>query len=56
MKIIVTITPTNLVTNLLLFHFCTFVETKNKNQTFGKLVFIASHGLLQMYAEFNRLL
>ena len=38
MKIIVTIFPINIVTNLLLSLFCLFVETKNKNQIFIKLV------------------
>ena len=38
MKIIVTITPANLVTNSLLSLFCFFVEIKNKNQIFIKLV------------------
>ena len=66
MKKIVTIIPTNLVTNSLLFLLCTFVETKNKNLIFNKLViweheiflflFIASRILFQKYAEFNRLL
>ena len=62
MKIIVTIIPTNLVTNSLLFLFCPFIETKNKNQVFSKLVvwqqgivcflFISSRALLQRYAKF----
>ena len=38
MKIIVTITPANLVTNLLLFLFCPLAKTKNKNQVFTTLV------------------
>ena len=38
MKTIVTIIPTNLVTNSLSFLFCSFVETKNKNHIFSKLV------------------
>ena len=38
MKILVTIIPTNLVTNSLLSFFCNFIETKNKNQIFSKLV------------------
>ena len=38
MKIIVTIIPTNLDTNSILFLFFLFVETKNKNQSFSKLV------------------
>ena len=35
---IVAIVPANLVTNSLLFLFCPFVETKNKNQQVGDLV------------------
>ena len=38
MKIIVTSTPTGLVTNSLLSSFCSFLQTKNKNQVFSKLV------------------
>ena len=38
MKIIVTIVPTNLVKNSLLFFFCPLVETKKKNETSSKLV------------------
>ena len=38
MKILVTIIPANLVTNLSLSLFCLFLETKNKNQTFTKLM------------------
>ena len=38
MKIIVTIIPTNLVANSLLSLFGAFIETKNKNQVFSKLV------------------
>ena len=39
MKKIVIIIPTALVTDsLLLFIFCTFIETKNKNQISSKLV------------------
>ena len=66
MKIIVTIVSTFLVTNSLLSFFCPFVEAKNKNQIFSKLMIwlreiliflvIASRALLQSYAEFNRLL
>ena len=37
MKIIVTIIPTNLITNLLLLLFCPFLQTKNKNQIFSSL-------------------
>ena len=37
-KITVTIISTNLVTNSLLSLVGPFVETKNKNQIFGKLV------------------
>ena len=66
MKIDVTITPTDLVTNLFLSSSCSFLQTKNMNQVFSKLVvgsenyfyflFIASSALLQSHAEFNRLL
>ena len=38
MKTMVTMIPTNLVTNLILFLFCPFVESKNKNQISSKLV------------------
>ena len=38
MKIISTIIPTDLVTNSLLSIFCSFLETKNKNQVFNRLV------------------
>ena len=38
MKIIVTIISTNLVANLLFSFFCSRLQTKNKNQVFGKLV------------------
>ena len=38
MKMIVTIIPTNLVTNSLLSLFCPFIETKIKNQVLSKLV------------------
>ena len=38
MKMIVTIIPTNLVTNSLLSLFCPFTGPKNKNQIFSKLV------------------
>ena len=38
MKIIVTIIPTSLVTNFLLFSFSPFLQTKNKNLVFSKLV------------------
>ena len=34
---IVTIIPTNLITNSLLSLFCTFIETKNKNQNFQQV-------------------
>ena len=56
MKIIVTIIPTDLVTNSLLSTFCPFLQTKNKNQVGGGsatwwsgnekyfcVLFIASH-------------
>ena len=38
MEIIVTVIPANSATNLLLSPFCPFVETKNKNENFSKLV------------------
>ena len=38
MKIIVTIIPTDLVTNSILSSFCFFLQTKNKNQVFSNLV------------------
>ena len=38
MKKIVTIIPTNLAAKLLLSLFCPFIETKNKNKIFSKLV------------------
>ena len=38
MKIIVTIIPTDLVTNMLLSSLCPFLQTKNKNLVFSKLV------------------
>ena len=37
-KIIVTTILTNLVTNSHFFLFCSFIETKNKNQVFSKLL------------------
>ena len=37
MKTIVTLIPTDLVTNLLLCSFCPFLQTKNKNQQVGSL-------------------
>ena len=33
-----TLIPTDLVTNLQLSCFCPFLQTKNKNQAFSKLV------------------
>ena len=36
--LILTMFPTSLVTNSLSSLFCTFIETKNKNQIFSKLV------------------
>ena len=57
MTIIVTIIPTELVTNLLLSAFCSFLQTKSKNQVFSKSVFkVFSCALRQSYAEFNGLL
>ena len=38
MKMIVTIIPTDLVTNSLSSLFCPFIETTNKNHIFRKLV------------------
>ena len=38
MKIIVTIIPTDLVTNLFLSTFCAFLQTKNKTLVFSRLV------------------
>ena len=38
MRIIVAIIPTELVTNSLLYFFCPFLKTKNKNPVFSKLV------------------
>ena len=38
MKIIATIIPTNLVTNLLLSSLSIFLQAKNKNLVFSKLV------------------
>ena len=61
-----TIIPTDLVTNWLLFSFCPFLQTKNKNQVliswwscnekYFCSLFIASLALLQSHVEFNRLL
>ena len=42
MKTIVTIIPTSLVINLLLSLFCSFIETKNKNQIFSNIVLLHS--------------
>ena len=66
MKIILTMIPTDLVTNLLLFSFCPFLKTKNKNQVLSKLViwqreiflflFITTRVLLQIHIEFNKVL
>ena len=45
----------NLDTNLLLFFLCSFVEPKNKNQVFSRLVvsflFITTHALLQKHSN-----
>ena len=38
MKVVATIIPTDLVTNSLLYSFCPFLQTKNKNLVFSKLV------------------
>ena len=65
MKTIVTIIPTNLISNYsLLSAFCLFLDTRNKNQIFGYcwsgndkyycFLFKVSHTLLQNHAEFNR--
>ena len=66
MKIIVPLISASLVINWLLYLFCHFVETKNKNEVFRKMAvllrevfvffFIVSRPLLQRLAEFNRLL
>ena len=58
--------PTDLVTNLFLYSFCPFLQTKNQEPGFqqvGGLVtrnicflFIASRALLQSHLEFNRFL
>ena len=64
MKIIVTIIPTDLVTNLLASSFCPFLQTKRKtwfsaswwsgNEKYFCFLFIASRALLQSQAEFNK--
>ena len=64
-----TLIPIDLVTNLLLFIFYNFLENKNQNHVFSKLVVwsgtrsffflfwsIVSHTLFQNHAELNRLL
>ena len=72
MKIIVTIIPTDLVTNSLLSSFCPFLHTKKNsefkqefrlsaswwsgNEKYFCFWFIASGVLFQSRAEFNRLL
>ena len=66
MKIIVTIIPTDLVTNSLLSSFCPFWQAKNKNQVFSNwwsgnekyfcVLFKASCALLQSHAKFNTVL
>ena len=38
MKLIITIVPTDLVANSLLYSFCPFLQTKSKNPVFSKLV------------------
>ena len=51
-KIIVTVIPTNLVTSLLSFLFCPFIEIKNKIQIFSKLVvWYREIVLLSIYSE-----
>ena len=64
----VTIIPTNLVTNTLLSLFCPFVKTKKKkkikfstswwsgNENYFCFLFIATLAPLQRYSEFNRIL
>ena len=64
MKIIVTIIPTDLVTNLLLSSFCPFQKQESGFQQVGGLVTrnisdflsVTSRAILQSHAEFNRLL
>ena len=66
MKIIITIIPTDLVTNWLLSFFSFFVNQKQESgfQQVGGLLmgnisvflFIASRAQLQSHGEFNRLL
>ena len=63
-EIVVTIIPTDLAAKSLLFFFCPFLQTKNKNQASVRwwsgnkkyffLLFIASHRLLQSHVKFNR--
>ena len=63
MKIIVPIIPKDFITNLLLSSLCPFLQTKNKNQIFSKLVVwyrkiflflsIASRALLENHVEFR---
>ena len=66
MKIIVTIIPTDLVTNLLYPLFVLSYEPKTRiwfstswwsgNEKYFCFLFIASRALLESHAEFNRLL
>ena len=52
MEIIVTISPTDLVTNSFLSLFCPFIETKNNIQTFSKLVVCSQEiDLLFVYSK-----
>ena len=45
MKIVVTIIPTLLVTNSLLFLFCSFVETKKQQSTFQQVGCLVSRNI-----------
>ena len=61
-KIIVTITPINVVTNLLLSSFCPFLQTKSKNQAsswpgnkiYFHFLFAVCRALFQSYPESNK--
>ena len=51
MKIFIASTPTGLFTNLLLSSFCSFLQTKNQNQVFSKLVFM--YGEIFLFFIYN---
>ena len=51
MKIIVTIILTNVVTDSLLSHFCSFVEIKNKNSNFWKVDDVVARSISVFYLE-----